>query len=138
MPVAFGPLAPALTTERYQDKWAEQTQAEDERHAQASNNVIRINNANVTRHLGAAGIVDESFKTRTLTRAERADIEQFVKPKYRAEHLTIRRQCTLCGHVQSVASSTSHADAEGNAHYYFGSAYDFCDRCGESSMIKAP
>ena len=42
---------------------------------------------------------------------------------------TVRLKCEDCGHEQTVTSAVSYRDADGTEHHWFGSAYDFCDKC---------
>jgi hypothetical protein len=39
------------------------------------------------------------------------------------------RTCSKCGHRQLVTSAVAEVDAQGEKHYWFGSSYDFCDKC---------
>lgn len=42
---------------------------------------------------------------------------------------TITLQCEDCGHVQEVRSAAAYEYEDGTQHFWFGSAYDFCDIC---------
>jgi hypothetical protein len=44
-------------------------------------------------------------------------------------NITVRRRCTECGHEQDVESAAAFEDEQGLRRGYFGSAYDFCDKC---------
>jgi hypothetical protein len=47
------------------------------------------------------------------------------------------RKCVDCGNVQRVRSAASRWNDDGTAAYYFGSAYDFCNKCDGSMETVA-
>ena len=44
-------------------------------------------------------------------------------------NITITMRCLDCGHVQQATSCIAMKDEDGDSHYWFGSAFDFCDKC---------
>ena len=49
-------------------------------------------------------------------------------------NVMVTLRCEACGHRQQVTSAAAMKDEEGKPHYWFGSRYDFCDRCGDGPL----
>jgi hypothetical protein len=46
-------------------------------------------------------------------------------------NITLRMRCRECKHEQGVTSALAWENSKGELFYYFGSRYDFCDKCDE-------
>lgn len=51
------------------------------------------------------------------------------RENFRREDFLFRLRCSVCGHVQEVLPATVVRDDAGDLHVYYGSAYDFCNKC---------
>jgi len=55
-----------------------------------------------------------------------------------APNIIVTMKCDTCGHVQEVTSAAARKGAEGTTHYWFGSRYDFCDKCDSGMPVLVP
>jgi hypothetical protein len=57
------------------------------------------------------------------------DIHAAVIKRREPKEVTVTRKCTECGHEQKITSAASVPKEDGSRSYYFGSDFDFCDKC---------